>query len=98
MNWVCNYCIPPPLTPCSLSLIHPPYIIVKESYSQNHSLPILPGVTEELMTWQKWNTHPPLHLEMFRPIGREGRRDYLVPQFTLRHLELRVLNLWSLPF
>lgn len=58
----CNY-YPPP----SLSLIHSIYIIVEESYSQNHLITILPRVMEEPVAWQKFTP-----LTVFRPTGEGG--------------------------
>lgn len=99
MNWVCNYCShrhhPPP--PRSLSLIHSTYIIVKESYPQNHSLTILPRATEEPMTRQKWNTGPPT-APCSVQTNRWGEKEGLpcTPIYS-RLLELRVVSLWNLP-
>lgn len=77
MNLVCNYCFPPPPSTHSLSLIHSIYIIVKESYSQNHSFTTLPRTTGELVTWQNRTLTP-------RCSDQEvwtGEGNYLGPQF-----------------
>ena len=90
MNWVCNYCIPFPhplqLISYSFTLYYCQRILLSKSSSSHFTWDL--RITYDRAEME--HSHPPPHYtwKCSDPIGREGRRDYLVPQLTVRLLEL----------
>lgn len=74
MNWVCSASRSPFPHPCSLSLIHSPYIIVKNLTLKIILFPFYLGCQRNL--WQGRNgTFTPYYTwKCSYPIGREGRK------------------------